>query len=248
MSSPSPVVRTGSPSTRFAVPVALAALGAILGAMLASSQAIDGWRWLHWVCKPLATGLIVVMAWRASPPVSSRYRRRMLIGLVACLGGDICLMLPGDLFVPGLVCFLIAHLHFITAFTSDVRFAARPWPWIGCLAVGGLVAWQLWPALAPTLRVPVLIYVAVLASMAGQALGRARWLGMRGDPCAASARWAAMGGLLFMLSDALLAWSRFRGGVPWPALWVLATYYAALWLLARSVDRTAGTGRQAEPR
>jgi uncharacterized membrane protein YhhN len=240
MPSLSPVARTWSPSTWFVAPVALASLGAILGAMLAPSQVIDGWRWLHWVCKPLATVLILVMAWRASPPVSGRYRRRLLTGLVACLGGDICLMLPGDLFVPGLVCFLVGHLCFIAAFTSDVRFAVQLWAWIGCLAVGGLVAWQLWPSLVPALRVPVLVYVAVLASMAGQALGRARWLASRRDPCAASAWRAAAGGLLFMLSDALLAWERFRGGVPWPALCVLATYYGALWWLARSVGRTPG--------
>lgn len=240
MSSQSPADRTGPQAARFAGPVALAALGAILGAMLSGPQAIDGWRWLHWICKPLATTLILAMAWRASPPVSGRYRRCMLAGLVACLGGDICLMLPGDLFVPGLVCFLVGHVCFIAAFTSDVRFAARPWPWIGCVAVGALVVWRLWPSLLPALRVPVLVYVAVLASMAGQALGRALQLTARHDPCAASAWRAAAGGLLFMLSDALLAWERFRGGVPWPALVVLATYYGALWWLARSVERTPG--------
>jgi uncharacterized membrane protein YhhN len=246
MSSLSPAVRP-SPS-RLALPMLLAALGAILGATLAAPHAVDGWRWLHWVCKPLATALALVMAWRVANPVSARYRWRMLAGLAACLLGDVCLMVPGDLFVPGLVCFLLGHLAFIAAFTSDVRFAARPWPWLACLAVGALVAWRLWPALAPALRGPVLVYVAVLASMSGQALGRARWLGQRCAPGAAPARLAAAGGLLFMLSDALLAWDRFRGGVPWPALCVLATYYAALWLLARSVDRTAGAGGLAEPR
>ena len=242
----SPVVRS-SPSM-LAVPLVLAALGAILGAALAVPHAADGWRWLGWVCKPLATVLALVLAWRAVVPVSSRYRHCMLAGLLACLAGDVLLMLPGDLFVPGLASFLVGHFCFIAAFTGDVRFAARPWPWLACLAAGALVTWLLWPALAPGLRVPVLVYVATLASMAGQALGRARWLGERRDPCAASARLAGMGGLLFMASDALLAWERFRGGVPWPAWLVLGTYYAALWLLARSVDRTAGAGGLVESR
>lgn len=246
MSSLSPAIRPAS--SWLALPMLLAAAGAILGATLTTPHVPDGWRWLHWTCKPLASLLALAVAWRAAQPVSSRYRRRMLAGLLACLGGDVCLMLPGDLFVPGLVCFLLGHLCFIAAFSGDVRFAARPWPWLACLCVGALVAWRLWPALAPALRLPVLVYVGVLASMAGQALGRARWLRQHGDPRAPAARLAAAGGLLFMLSDALLAWQRFRGGVPWPALSVLATYYAALWLLARSVDRTAGARGQAERR
>ena len=51
-------------------------------------------------------------------------------------------------------------------------------------------------------------------------------------------RWAAAGALLFMLSDTLLAWNRFRLAIPLASLWVLATYYAALWCLARSVRQT----------
>jgi hypothetical protein len=35
-----------------------------------------------------------------------------------------------------------------------------------------------------------------------------------------------------------LAWNRFRLAIPLSSLWVLATYYAALWCLARSVRQT----------
>ena len=46
---------------------------------------------------------------------------------------------------------------------------------------------------------------------------------------------AAIGGLLFMLSDSLLAWNRFHSALPLTTLWVLGSYYAALWFIARSV-------------
>jgi uncharacterized membrane protein YhhN len=52
-----------------------------------------------------------------------------------------------------------------------------------------------------------------------------------------SARLAAIGAVLFMVSDSLLAWDRFAGGVPARALLVLGTYYAAQWCIARSVQR-----------
>ncbi len=78
---------------------------------------------------------------------------------------------------------------------------------------------------------PVLVYVAVLATMGGQAWARART--RQGD---AAARLAARGALVFMLSDSVLAWDRFRGPLPWASLWVLAAYYLAMWWIARSVQ------------
>lgn len=243
----SAVFSTNAPpmSGRKGVFVALAAAGAIVGS-LATGGGADAWHWLHWVCKPLATLLIFWVAWYAIRPVSAVYRRRMLFGIAFCLLGDVWLMLPKDLFVPGLVSFLIAHVWFIAAFSSDVRFAARKWPWLACLAFGAGMAALLWPGVAPPMRVPVLIYISVLATMAGQALGRASWLRAQGDARAISARRAGAGALLFMLSDSLLAWDRFRAALPWAALYILATYYTALWLMARSVERDSGalTGGQ----
>ncbi|RUL76199.1 lysoplasmalogenase [Dyella choica] len=216
--------------------VAVVAAAAILGS-LSTHGGADGWHWLHWVCKPLATLLIFMQAWQAGQPISIAYRRRVLFAIVFCLLGDVLLMLPQDLFVPGLISFLLAHACFIAALSSDVRFAARWQPWLGCLAFGAGMTVLLWPGIAPAMRVPVLVYICVLATMAGQALGRAVWLKAQGDVRAASARYASAGALLFMASDGLLAWDRFRTALPWAALYILATYYAALWLLARSVER-----------
>ncbi|OZB72258.1 MAG: hypothetical protein B7X33_01880 [Lysobacterales bacterium 13-68-4] len=77
----------------------------------------------------------------------------------------------------------------------------------------------------------------VLATMAGQAVGRAWQHTAAGDALARPARRAALGALLFMASDSLLAWDRFRHALPWSALWVLGTYYPAIGLIAWSVRR-----------
>jgi uncharacterized membrane protein YhhN len=231
-----------SPSVRISALAFLVAGLAILGALVTHGGA-DAWRWLHWVCKPLATLLMWVLAWRALHPVSAAYRRDILIGIALCLIGDVLLMLPGDLFVPGLVSFMLAHGWFIAAFSSDVRFAARWWAWLLCLLYGAVVTALLWRGIAGALRLPVLVYVVVLASMAGQALGRALRLRESGDARALSARHAAAGAMLFMLSDSLLAWDRFRAPLPLAGLYILATYYVALWLIARSVGRDAMASR-----
>ncbi|MDE3209364.1 MAG: lysoplasmalogenase [Pseudomonadota bacterium] len=226
---------------RWRVMVGLAAFSAILGANLTAPSG----PWLHWTAKPLATGLIALMVWRMRQPLSRSYRRRVLAGLACSLVGDVLLMLPQDLFVPGLLAFLCAHLCFLAAFLGDSRLAARPWALLACLGVAALNLYLLWASIAPALRAPVIVYVLVLAVMAGQALARARLLAQRGDAQAAAARRAAAGALTFMLSDSLLAWNRFHGAIPLASVWVLSTYYLALWWIARSVlrcDTRAVTG------
>jgi uncharacterized membrane protein YhhN len=228
--------------------LALATLGAAMaataGALLAAADPGQGWRWLHWSGKPLATALIFVLAWRARPAQSPRYRRLILAGIACSLLGDVFLMLPGDLFVPGLVAFLCGHLCFIAAFLGDSRFGARPLLLLACLGYGAMNLYLLWDAIGAPLRVPVIVYVLVLACMGGQALVRARLFAQRGDAQAPAARLAALGALMFLLSDSLLAWNRFHGAIPWSSLWVLSAYYLALWWIARSVQRV-GTAIEA---
>jgi uncharacterized membrane protein YhhN len=215
------------------VSIALLAIGAIVGATFAQKVEIDGWHWLHWVCKPLATLLILLTVLQARPAVSARYQRWMALGMALSLAGDVFLMLPQDAFVQGLVSFLLAHLCFIAAFLDDSHFAERPLGMLACVAYGAFNLWALWPSLPMALHVPVVVYVLVLAAMGGQAVVRARRHVM--DERALSAQWAMAGALVFMLSDTLLAWNRFRFVIPMSALWVLATYYTALWCMARSV-------------
>ena len=203
---------------------ALAALLAIAGDLL-------GLRPLVLAFKPATTLLIIAWAWPRGADAPAM-RRWVSAGLVLSLAGDVFLMWPQG-FLPGLVSFLLAHLAYIVAFTRSVRFAARPL----AFAVYGLVAAallsQLWPGVPPALRGPVLAYVVCLASMAAQA--GVLWLAARGTAAEALARSAALGGVLFMSSDALLAFNKFNAPVPLAGLWILATYWLAQGLIAASL-------------
>lgn len=218
-------------------------MGAIIGAILATAHPGAGWLWLHWVCKPLATVLILAMAWRASPPVSARYRRWICAGITFSLLGDVLLMLPQNLFVPGLLAFLFGHLCFLAALLGDSRFAERPLWFALSLGFGAINLFFLWPSIGVALRIPVIAYMLVLTSMAGQAMARAQVLARRAGAPWRSARCAAIGAVLFMASDGLLAWNRFHAAIPLSSLWVLSTYYLALWGIARSVRRDEGEGQ-----
>lgn len=209
--------------------LALLAAGAIAGA------SVEGLRWLHYLCKPAATLLILL---RAAAAVPGAYRRWVRVGLVLSLVGDVCLMLPVDAFVAGLAAFLLAHLAYIVAFARGVgaRALGLTAPVLAAYAVFNLVG--LWPHLPAALWGPVVAYTIVLATMAALALAR----GWQPPADGTHARRAALGAMLFVASDSLLAWDRFAGPLPWAIAGVLATYYAAQWLIATSVPRLKAAG------
>ena len=213
------------PPRLHAAATALCALLAILSAPWALGQP-----WMNFVFKPLTTLLIIAHAWPrgAGEPEA---RRWVLAGLGLSLCGDVALMWPHSGFLAGLLSFLLAHLAYLRAFTRDgVRFAARPLPFVVYALVAGLVLWRLWPDVPSGLRAPVLAYVACLAAMAAQA---AAWgLQSRGSARQGAGRVLALGGALFLCSDALLAVNRFSAPLPMASLWILGSYWLAQWCIA----------------
>ena len=201
-------------------------------AALAAASAALGIEGLHHVCKPLALALAIAIFFAARRAKASggvkTFDGLLLAGLVASLAGDVLLMGPATLFVPGLVCFLLAHLAYITLFCIGVGTFPRRGALAATLLIGvGMYAFLWHGGLPAALRIPVGVYVLVIACMAAQAVGRAAVL--RDAP----ARWVAVGACSFMLSDALLATNRFVSPLPLASLWVLGTYYAAQILIVR---------------
>lgn len=217
-------------------PLAAATLLSGLLAVASAPWAL-GWPWLTFVFKPLTTLLIIAYALprgRARPAV----RRWVLLGLGLSLAGDVALMWPERGFLPGLVSFLLAHLAYLRAFTREgIGFAARPLPFVVYGLLAGLILWQLWPGVGAGLRVPVLAYVLCLASMAAQAAVVA--LQARGTPRQRAGLWLAVGGALFLCSDALLATNRFAAPLPLSGLWILSTYWLAQWCIASWLEPPA---------
>ncbi len=145
----------------------------------------------------------------------------LLAALAGSLAGDVLLLFPGW-FVPGLVAFLLAHLAYLMLLRQDVGWFPSRRALAGTLGVGAAMYAFLWTGGLPTgLRVPVAAYVAVIALMAAQAIGRATV--MRD-----TAAWTvAVGAAFFMLSDSLLATNKFVMPLPLASFWVLTSYYAA---------------------
>jgi uncharacterized membrane protein YhhN len=186
--------------------------------------------WLNFVFKPLATLALIVYAWGRGG--ESPARTWVLVGLLLSLAGDIALLWPKEGFLPGLIAFLLAHLAYLVAFTRVAAFALRPWCFVVYALVAGAILWQLWPGVPGGLRIPVIAYVVCLAAMAAQAAVVWRSGAPRGAVL-------ALGGALFVASDALLATNKFMAPLPLASLWILATYWGAQWCIATWLERKA---------
>jgi uncharacterized membrane protein YhhN len=156
--------------------------------------------------------------------------------LLLSLIGDVALLWPTRGFLPGLVAFLLAHLAYIAAFTAPLRLGARPGGFVAYAVVAAAILALLWDGVPAALRAPVVAYVVCLSTMAAQAFGWWRNSAAQGSADVELARLAALGGLLFMLSDSLLAINRFATALPLASLWILATYWLAQGCIAASLD------------
>ncbi|MFF4953793.1 lysoplasmalogenase [Streptomyces chattanoogensis] len=208
---------------------AFAALAVVhLGALAAGAATLG-----HLTKPALMPVLAAAVLARGGPP--------LLAGalLFGC-GGDTFLQFGGDtVFLVGMGSFAAGHVCYL------VLCARHGAPVGGRARTGGLGAVYgavlagtvvlLWPDLPAELRVPVAGYSLLLTAMAFGAL--------RAGP------WAAAGGLLFLLSDTLIAsgiahWPQ----PPVPQFWIMLTYAAAQLALAEGVLRAAsepeGAGRR----
>jgi uncharacterized membrane protein YhhN len=167
---------------------------------------------------------------------------RLLLGALACgWAGDVLLEIGGTAaFLLGMGCFAAGHVCYLRLFAARGAFRGAG---VRARCAGYAVVWAalvagLWPGLDAGMRVPVACYSLLLAAMAAGAFG----LGGTG----------AAGGLLFLLSDGLIA----AGLADWPRppghdLWIMLTYAAAQFLLVRAVqaapDQAAPPAGATEP-
>ena len=201
----------------------------IEAAALATATGAENVVLLHRLFKPLVMLLAIVFVVQRNRATKSpaRFDVLLLAGLTCSLVGDGFLMVTG-FFVPGLVSFLVAHLFYIAMFKQGVPWLPSWRALLATLGTGSAIYGLLFPSLNATLRIAVAAYVAVIALMAAQAIGRAAWLR---DKAAVA---AAIGACFFMLSDSLLAMNKFAVQFPMAQFLVLATYYVAQILIARN--------------
>jgi uncharacterized membrane protein YhhN len=171
--------------------------------------------------------MLVLIAWMALEVGISGPLIFFTLGLFFSLIGDVCLMLPGEQFIAGLVAFLIGHVCYIIGFnfeTPPITVIT-----IAMVIVVALIAWAVIRPLRAGLLAkgqkellqPVQIYAGVISLMLLSALVtlvRPEW-----DNTAAIL--ACLGAASFFLSDTILAWNRFVVPISRASLKVMITYH-----------------------
>ena len=178
--------------------------------------------------KPVLSCLFVLTALVVTPRFGA-YAVIVVVGLVLCLVGDVCLAFPQRaMFRSGLVAFLLGHVAYIAAFAS---VAYPNWGlWIAAAAalpVSSLVYIKLQPYLG-AMKTPVMAYIVVITLMviaAGGVFGdlQLSYLG----------RFLVLNGAFsFYLSDIFVARQRFVQPAFWNRLIGLPLYYLGQFQIA----------------
>ena len=193
------------------LPMAIAGVIAVLDWWAVATDRRDIERW----AKP-AVMVFLIAAAVLIPAESDWIRWWIVIGLAFGLVGDVLLF--ADRFIPGAAAFLVGHLAYVAALVAVPQeprgllvgavivllvavFVGRhivAGAWRRSLVLGGIVA----------------AYMLVIGLVVVLAVG-------------SSSMVAAIAALLFLTSDALLAWGRFVGSTPGGRVTVMVTYQLA---------------------
>jgi uncharacterized membrane protein YhhN len=171
---------------------------------------------------------LAIAVWASPGPVAPTYAGLVAIGLVLSAVGDVSLVFPTG-FLAGLSAFFAAHCCYVAAFAPGATITTTTFGAAVALAVfAAAMLRYLWPYVR-RLRLPVVVYVTALSTMAWCAIARAATTGAGSAEAA-----AAIGVVSFLVSDGVLAVNRFARPLPAAHAIVMVTYYLAQTLIARS--------------
>jgi uncharacterized membrane protein YhhN len=175
-------------------------------------------RWLLAFCKIVATAALLLVA---GPPPTGTLQKLVHIGILFSILGDGFLVAQSErAFMAGTAAFLTAQLLYAVAFWG-VRSPEHPIAPVAGLVVitSALLVANLWKG-AGRLRPAIVVYGCAITAMVGTALGT---VGGRLPPVAALC--AASGAVLFYISDATLAWDKFKRPVKHAAIVTMGVYW-----------------------
>lgn len=220
----SDVAGVSDKSNRSQVPLLwLAAFAAFSLLYIALPQIIPSdWRWLF---KIIPIALLLQLALTRT---QGRVRTLLGLGLVLSAIGDVLLAMDG-LFVQGLGAFLLAQVTYTVLFFTQGRWQPRRLLWAALIIVYALVCTVLIVPAAGDMQLPVIAYMVAISLMAMAA-------GFRNDQ---QFLWVAIGALVFMISDTLIAVGRFVSPFEYSGIAVMATYYVAQLLICLGIVRSS---------
>jgi len=195
------------------------------------------------VVKALIIPSLMVYYHRVARKKYSLFHRLMMTGFLFSFFGDVLLQLsngkidlpvdPNLLFLTGLGSFLITQVLYMVAFNlpkgKNSIFTSRIYQMILVIAYGLLLMWLLYNKLVTdevNYRLPVILYTIVILTMLVSALNR------YGKVNGVSYMLVAIGAILFVASDSMIAINRFLEKFDFARIFIMSTYITAQYLIA----------------
>lgn len=175
--------------------------------------------------------LLIILFLVNITPGHTRSHWLMLLALFFSWAGDVSLEIPGQsagLFITELLCFMITHILYFFVFyltpgksigSKKLFFFILP---VYVFGVGLLC--YLYDDLGD-MRIPVIVYTAILLSMLAAAITRINKVSRL------SFYLVLIGAALFVISDSLLAINKFSHPLPNSTLWIMSTYVTGQFLI-----------------
>jgi uncharacterized membrane protein YhhN len=164
-------------------------------------------------------------------PCSNLFCKLMFAGLFFSWGGDVILEFSqkyGDLFIPGLVSFLLAHIMYLIVFFKtpgkNVIFNNRIYLLAPVLIYGVALTLFLYNDLG-AMRLPVILYAIVILIMLAGAINRIEKVNR------VSYYMVLAGAILFVISDSAIAINKFSIHFESSGIVIMSTYIIAQYLI-----------------
>ncbi len=188
----------------------------------------NDWLIAEHILKPILMSLLGIYFFQSVILRGVKQHQFVLAAIVFSWIGDIFLMYDGY-FIQGLAAFLIAHIFYILAFRPEAsRFFSRKETLIPATIVliyGGLLLSIVLPNVSSALKIPIIIYSLTILIMLLTVLH------CYGNVSAVSFKYMIIGASLFVLSDSLIAVSKFVTSFPMDGVLIMATYGVGQYLI-----------------
>lgn len=201
----------------------------LLGDLLARAMQPD-WQLAEYIFKPLLMISLGYYFVNLTILRGVRQNQFVLAALIFSLLGDVFLMFKGY-FIQGLGAFLIAHIFYILAFRPEAsRFFSKKELLIPATAVliyGGILLGIVLPNVGSALKIPIIVYSFTILIMLLTTLHRFE------NVSAISFKYVIIGASLFVISDSMIAISKFVTSFPMVGILIMATYGVGQYLIVK---------------
>ena len=197
------------------------------------------WQMVEYVFKPLLMFSLGFYFFQSVVLRGAKQHQFIFAAIVFSLIGDIFLMYEG-FFIQGLGAFLIAHIFYILAFRPEAsRFFSKKellFPATLVLIYGAILIGIVLPNVSSALKIPIIVYSMTILIMLLMALHRLD------NVSAMSFKYVIIGASLFVISDSMIAISKFVTSFSMDGVLIMATYGVGQYLIVEGFLKNVKKG------